>query len=584
MHGALKVLFVEDRNDDVALAVRALERDGLRFDWRRVDSEDALRAALSDFGPDVVLCDYRIPGYCGIAALDLVQTLQPFTPVLLVSGFIGESAALEYLKKGAVDCLLKSHLRRLGPAVRRALADAENRARAAEAEQWQRRMVEVLEATSDLVVVSDLDGRITFVNEAGCQLLGESPQQLIGADWNARICRRSSEKFRSEIMSCAMQKGRWRGEIPITTGDGTEIITSQVVTAHRDDRGEMRCFSAVAHDLSDRKSFEAQIHKLSHYDNLTGLPNLAHMAAAFEDAMGEGRSRLLAIAIINLDDFRLVDEGLGRSCSDILLQQISATLKSAVGPQDAVARLGPDEFMIVLGAIKDRAAAGRLVKDVLAAIGAPRKLGGQDVQFTASGGVALSPHDGEDFQSLHNSASAAMHESKMRGPGQWRFHSRGSERRAQQRLRLETGLRGAIQNCELTLAYQTQYNIQDGSACGVEALARWRRADGEVVAPAVFVPLAEHMNLINSLGAWVMQEACSTVAGWDRAAECDSVVCVNVSTQQLGADLYTLICRVLESTGFTPARLELEITESVLMADGQRVLAQLARLRRLGVS
>jgi diguanylate cyclase (GGDEF)-like protein/PAS domain S-box-containing protein len=588
MHDTLKVLFVEDSQVDVDLARRALAQDGMQIDWRCVATERGLLAALADFEPHVVLCDYRLCGYSGSAALDLVRSSCPSTPVLLLSlsGFMEESAAIRFLDNGATDYISKSNLSRLGTAVRRAVAEAQGQARTREAEQSQRLSSEVLEASLDMIMLSDLNGRITFVNEAARQLLGVAPNQFIGSNMDEQFdtqSSQSSQSARNEILNCALQKGCWRGEVSMIKGNGKQIVTSQVVTVHRDSDGTPHCFSAIAHDLSDRMSSEALIHRLSHYDTLTGLPNLAHMATLFASAVSGTRSVLLAVAIININEFRLVDEVLGRLSSDVLLQQVGATLQVTAGPRNSVARVGPDEFMILVTDINTRAAVGRLMKRILAAIAAPRNSHGQDLQFTASGGVALYPGDGDGLRSLHNKASSAMHESKNSGPGQWRFHRRCFQRKAADRLSLETGLRNAIRNGELSVAFQTQYNIQDGLACGVEALARWRRSDGESVAPAVFVPLAESMKLIGALGAWVLQNACSTVAGWDCPAESKSVVCVNISTQQIDAELFPLVSRVLESSGLQPSRLELEITESILMIDGPKVLNQLDRLRQLGV-
>jgi diguanylate cyclase (GGDEF)-like protein/PAS domain S-box-containing protein len=585
MRDTVKVLFVEDSQVDVDLARRALAQDGMQIDWRCVATERGLLAALADFEPHVVLCDYRLCGYSGSAALDLVRSSYPSTPVLLLSlsGFIEQAAAIRFLDKGATDYISKSNLSRLGTAVRRAVAEAQSQVRTREAEQSRRLSSEVLEASLDMIMLSDLNGRITFVNEAARQLLGAAPNQFIGSNIDAQLDTQSSQSARNEILNCALQKGCWRGEVSMTKGDGKQIVTSQVVTVHRGSDGTPHCFSAIAHDLSDRMSSDALIHRLSHYDTLTGLPNLAHMATLFASAVSGTHGVLLAVAIININEFRLVDEGLGRLSSDVLLQQVGATLQVTVGSRNPVARVGPDEFMILVTDINTRAAVGRLMKRILAAIAAPRNSHGHDLQFTASGGVALYPGDGDGLRSLHNKASSAMHASKNSGPGQWRFHRRCFERKAADRLSLETGLRNIIRNGELSVAFQTQYNIQDGLACGVEALARWRRSDGESVAPAVFVPLAENMKLIGALGAWVLQNACSTVAGWDCPAESKSVVCVNISTQQIDAELYPLVSRVLESTGLLPARLELEITESILMIDGPKVLNQLDRLRQLGV-
>jgi len=316
---------------------------------------------------------------------------------------------------------------------------------------------------------------------------------------------------------------------------------------------------------------------------LTGLSDFSHSLSAFTESAGMDGGVFLAVGTVILDDYQIIADGLGGLLSDSLLTQVGAIVTAAVGPKDIVARTGADEFLVILTGLKNRTAAGRLLHRVLKSIAAPRILEGSQLQITASGGIAIYPDDGADLESLYGRASTAVHESRRRGRGQWRFYTHSSGRRAQQQLRLESGLRCALQNNELSVAYQPQYDIRSGSSCGIEALARWRRADGEVVAPSVFVPLAERMNLIASLGAAVLLEACGTVAGWSTAPTDEFILAVNVSMRQMDTEFCAMVCRILDSTGFPASRLELELTESVLMNDAQRVLTRLARLRRLGI-
>jgi diguanylate cyclase (GGDEF)-like protein/PAS domain S-box-containing protein len=583
--GITRVLFVEDHEADVALERHALEEDGLDFTWCCVATESALRCALGDFDPDIILCDYALPGYSGGAALILARALCPATPFLFVSGVVGEEIAIACLKCGATDYVLKSDLRRLGPAVRRAVADCHERERTQAVEQSWRRLGEVLEATSDMVMMSDPDGRITFVNDAACRLLGGSRQQLLGTEWSATYVSSSRGRKRYDVRRCAIENGSWQGESAITARDGAAIATSQVVIAHKDADGKTRFFLTIARDLRDRKDFEARIHQLVHYDTLTGLPNHAHMNDLVRRLIGRARRgrRVIALVTLNLDGFRLVDEAFGRELGDELLKSISAALTAAVGDRDAVARVGPDEFLVILTDLADPVDAAVLVRGLLDSIGAPRKLGGQEVQITASAGIAVYPNDGVDFESLLRNANAAMHEVKARSHGELQFHSGDVERHAKQRLRLEMGLRSAILQHELILHYQPQFEIQTGRVCGIEALARWLRSDGEMVAPSVFIPLAEHTGLIGALGAWVLKEACETVATWQGPGEEPPTLCINVSTHQICSEFSSTIARVIELTGFPAERLELEITESVLITNAELVLECLAQWKRLGV-
>jgi len=586
MGHSVRILFVEDEDDDITIARRELERGGLHFVWQAVTTELALREALASFKPEIALCDYTIPGYSGRAALQLIRHLSPSTPCLFVSGTIGEDLAIACLKEGAFDYLLKSNLRRLGPAVRRALAEARKREHAREIEQSRERLAEVLEASTDLVMMSDSDGCITFVNDAGCRLLGAQRAELIGAKSSTMYSPRSRERVREESMRTALEVGSWQGEVAIAVRDGAAIATSQRVTAHKDAAGKVRFFSTIARDLRDRRAFEARIHQLSHYDTLTGLPNLASMKNVGRGAARRARrdGSGFAVVIVNLDGFRLVDEGFGRALGDEVLRSVSAALSATAREGSTVARIGPDEFLIILDELTEPAPITVLVQRLLDAVATPRRVGRNDLQITASAGIALYPHDGTAFETLLRNASAAMREAKTRTHGGGlRFHSGDVERLAQQRLRLESGLRNAIQHHELVLHYQPQFDIRTGRACGVEALARWFQPDGEAISPEVFIPLAEQTGLIAALGAWVLQDACATVAAWPRPGEPPPILCVNVSAQQICREFTAVVARAVELSRFPPERLELEITESVLIGNAELALDCLAHLKGLGV-
>ncbi len=583
MDNTLKVLFVEDRDADVTLARRELERDGLDFAWRRVTTEFALRSALASFAPDIVLCACALVDCSAAAALDLVRLLSPATPFLFVPEAIGEDVAISGLKCGAADYVLKSNLRRLAPAVKHAIAASRERKRVQEIEQSRQRLTEILEASTDMVVMSDADGRITFVNDAACRLLGESRQELLRT---GPAVAHPRAPMRPDVMLAAIRNGSWQGEIVIAARDGAAITTSQVITAHKDTDGEIRHFSTIAHDLRDRHAFEARIHQLVHFDTLTGLPNLRHIDDLVRRSIDRARrgNHVIALVILNLDGFRLVDEGYGRTVGDQVLKNVTAELTTAVSEQDTVARVGPDEFLVVLCELADPVHAGVIVQRLIGAIATPCRLAGQDMQITASAGIAVYPNDGSNFETLLRNASAAMHETKKKSQGGLKFNSGNVERRAQRRLRHEAALRNAIEHHELSLHYQPQFEVRGGHACGVEALARWFRADGKVIDPSLFIPLAEQTGLIGALGAWVLQEACATVAAWAVPGERLPTLCVNVSTRQIGPGFASILASALELTGFPAKRLELEITESVLIENADLALECLEQCKRLGVS
>ncbi len=460
MSDDIRILFVDDEPVDVMFEQQELTRHGIRFASRIAGNEPEMVEALADFKPDVVLCDYTLPGFSGARALETMRRLRPLTPILMVSGSVPDDTAVECLNWGAIDYILKSNLRRLGPAVRRAVAD-----------------------------------------------------------------------------------------------------------------------------LRQRQEFESRIEGLAHYDALTGLPNLLRVRPAVVRTFARARERAMpaAVVILNLDHFRHVDQRFGRASADNALRDIGAMLKAQSGAFEHVARIGPNEFLLVLSDLVDAQQSGTTAHRLLSAIAMPRLLAGREVRISASAGIALYPADGEDFEDLVCKAAAAMHEAKAVSPGAVQYHSGDAVQHAAARRALEANLREAIRRGELTLNYQPQFDIESGRACGVEALARWFPGDGAAIAPSIFIPLAEQAGLISALGAWALTEGCKTSARWTRAGGEAAPISVNVSAQQICEGFTGQIARALDQSGLPASQLELEITEHVLVANGELTQRCLTQWKSLGV-
>ena len=334
-----------------------------------------------------------------------------------------------------------------------------------------------------------------------------------------------------------------------------------------------------------RQALEAKIDELSNYDALTGLPNLAQakqeIGRSFERARRQ--EEVAALIVLNLDQFHRVDASFGRRVSDDMLCDIARMLTARPRSFHPAARIGPNEFLLVLPAIEDPLQASSEVKRVLADIALPRTIAESELRISASAGIAMYPADGVEFADLLSKATAAMHETKAISPGGLQFHSDDVVQRVYARRKLESGLRDAIQREELDLYYQPQYDIRSGRACGVEALARWFPKDGEIIAPSAFIPLAEQAGLIESLGAWALRTATKAAAAWRDDTSPAPVVCVNVSPLQICEGFTTDIAQALKMSGLPPDRLELEITESVLVTNIDLALKCLAQWKALGV-
>jgi diguanylate cyclase (GGDEF)-like protein len=320
-------------------------------------------------------------------------------------------------------------------------------------------------------------------------------------------------------------------------------------------------------------------------DALTGLPTRTCLAGMFRRLIRRAQRSHHALALVSfsIDEFRSVCEAYGREEGDKAIKSVASVLRAEVGPKAIIVRAGTSKFVVVLTGLAHATSATKSVQRILDAIALPRSVGGQDLRITASAGIATFPNDGDDYETLLRNSNAAMHESNTQSQGGLRFHSGKVTLCAKKRLRLRMDLSHAIENGELTLHYQPQFEVRSGRVCGVEALARWFRADGDTIGPGVFIPLAEKTGLIGALGAWVLQKSCETVAGWRTSGEPPITLCVNVSTHQIDEKMCAVIQRVVGQAGFPAEQLELEITEGSLMRNPEAALECLQQWKELGV-
>jgi diguanylate cyclase (GGDEF)-like protein/PAS domain S-box-containing protein len=587
MDRTIRVLFVEDSPFDVKLECRQLEREQLDFEWQAVASEPEMRKALETFHPDVVLSDFSMPGFSGLAALKIMRASAPHIPLIFVSGTIGEELAVRCLREGATDYILKGNLSRLGSSVRRALEEVEQNRKVQETEQARARLVEILEATPDIVATTGPDGRITYMNEAGCRLLGVSEDEVIGRPAKSFYSSRTRELISGEAIPAAMDQGAWQGETALLTRSGAEIPVSQVIVAHKTASGTAKFLSGIARDVRERKTFEAQIYHLAHHDPITGLPNRSMLGDRASQALVHARrsGRSAALLAIHIDNFALVDEGLGHAAGEGLLAEIGARIRAAVREDDTVARLAADEFAVLLADLARTEDAHAVARKILAALAPPLSAGELRMRVTASIGAAVHPEDGNEFDALMRNAGAAMRRVAAQGRGGFQYYASGMTSESLDRLAMEAGLQAALERRELMLYYQPQFDIRTQKLLGVEALMRWPAADGSMISPARFIPVAEESGLIRALGEWALLEACTTVLGWSEAERPPVRVAVNVSPHQLSIGGFAeTVERVLETTGFPADLLEIEITEGALIGGGNAPEAALRRIKLLGVT
>jgi diguanylate cyclase (GGDEF)-like protein/PAS domain S-box-containing protein len=331
-------------------------------------------------------------------------------------------------------------------------------------------------------------------------------------------------------------------------------------------------------DVTRRKHAETELSYRAHHDSLTGLPNRAYLAGRLAVALDNNVE--LAVAFVDLDDFKVINDSLGHGAGDRLLGLVAERLRRVLRPGDVLARFGGDEFTALLDGVSDARHAMRVADRLSAALRAPFELDGEQRFVTASVGVTLSGH-GLDAEELLRDADAAMYRAKELGKARCELFDQSMRNRAVERLELEAALRQALERDELVLHYQPCVALDTGRVVGVEALLRWDHPEHGLLPPARFIPLAEQTGLIVPIGEWVIEEACRQLAAWDMP---ELKMAVNVSPRQLAsAGLIEAVSRALDGAGVAPDRVCLEITESAVIADPDAALAQLRRLKTIGV-
>jgi diguanylate cyclase (GGDEF)-like protein len=338
---------------------------------------------------------------------------------------------------------------------------------------------------------------------------------------------------------------------------------------------------ATIEDITERTRADEKIAHLAHYDGLTDLPNRLLFRERLEALLKAIRpGEQLAVLYIDIDEFKSVNDALGHPTGDELLKGVADRLRGCLKETDVAARLGGDEFAVIQTAIKDRSETTRLVDEIHSAIRQPMECMGHLITTDASIGIALAPGDGVDLDQLLRNADLALYGAKGDGRRTHRFFEAGMDHRARARRSLELELRQAISDGSLEIYYQPVVNIEDGKISCCEALLRWRHPERGMISPAEFIPIAEDTGLINQLGLWVLNTACAEAATWPDHVR----VAVNVSPVQFRSQSLALnVAAALAACGLPASRLELEITEAVLIRDDEAALDMLHQLRKLGV-
>ena len=342
-------------------------------------------------------------------------------------------------------------------------------------------------------------------------------------------------------------------------------------------------------DITERKMAEERIHHLAYYDALTNLPNRTLLTKLVDQALMVAQRNKAhgCVLFIDLNRFKLINDTLGRRVGDELLVEVARRFRTVLRDQDLVARLGGDEFAVGLFDIGQHFEASMVAQKLLATLNEPLFIDGHDLRVGGSIGISVYPQDGHDAETLLRLADIAMYRAKQEGGADGdhvAFYSQDMNQGMQERMRIETGLRNALGNGELLLHYQPKYSIDTGKIIGAEALVRWRHPERGLVPPAEFIPLAEATGLVVQVGEWVLESACAQAQAWKDAGLPPIRLAVNVSAREFTAALPGRVSETLKRYGLEPSWLELEITESTLMHNIDRVIGIMDRITAMGVT
>ncbi|MGL6071078.1 sensor domain-containing protein [Craterilacuibacter sp.] len=441
----------------------------------------------------------------------------------------------------------------------------------------------VFENSAEGIMITDALGRIVTVNAAFTRITGYRYEEATG---------RVSRMFRNvdgsgNLLEELSRSGHWDGEMYDRRKNEEWYPAELTISAVRDVNGDIANYVGVFSDITGRKQAEERLHFLANHDPLTSLPNRSHLIGHLDNALGGGADDgfQLALMFIDLDRFKLINDSFGHQAGDGMLCEIATRLTRVSGRYGMVARLGGDEFTLVVEDYQDHEQLCRIADEVLAELAGPLFLEGQELFVTGSIGISLYPHDGTDARTLLKNADVAMYRAKERGKNTWQFFDAAMNTQSVERLLLENALRQALEKNEFELHYQPQVDARSLQVVGVETLIRWRHPQLGLVSPVRFIPLAEESGLIKPIGAWVLREACRQLAQWDQEGLAVPRVAVNLSARQFEQqDLAIEVDRALEGAGIDAERLELEITESMLMQKPEEAVLILNQLKALGVT
>src|SRR5205809_1030653 len=659
----LRILLAEDSESDSELIQRELKRGGLDFQSRRVQTEADFRRELDEFRPHLVISDFSMPQFNGRKALAIARESRGDIPFIFISGTIGENVAVDMMKAGADDYVMKNNLARLLPALERELREAEVRRGRRLAEERLKESEAGLHRAQLMAkiahVITGPDGSFERWSETLPRLIGVESAQMPRStrEWLDLLHPDDRERFRATAIEAARAGARKDVDYRLRRAGGAEDyfqlmplalnesdperygLAGRAIRERRamvvedmakdprillrkeaSERGfhslvvlpllvsdeavgvlalyatevgffdeeEMKLLIELSGDISfalDHIAKAERLDYLAYYDSLTGLANrsLFHERLVQYVSAAQSQKSGLAVAVVDVDRFKIINDSLGRQAGDELLRQIAERIEGHAGPI-RMARISADRFAIVRTGVSSESEVARLIEQWLAeCFGPPYVVSGTELRVSAKAGVAFFPNDGQDADALFQNAEAALKKAKATGE-RYLFHTQQMTERIGEKLALENKLRQALEKEEFVLHYQPKVDTATRRIDSVEALIRWQSPELGLVSPMQFIPLLEETGLILEVGAWALGRAVVDHRTWTEQGLLAPRISVNVSAVQLRKRDFVATVEEAIMAGAIPPGIDLEITESLVMEDIEANMKKLEAVQMLGVS
>ncbi|UXK08479.1 EAL domain-containing protein [Shewanella putrefaciens] len=449
------------------------------------------------------------------------------------------------------------------------------------------RAAAVFNYSAEGIVVTDAENHIELINPAFTLITGYTLNEIKGHNPSILSAKRHQPHFYTAMWQSLQKEGKWEGEIWNKRKDGEVYPEYLAITVVKNEQGEIIQHIGLFMDISKRKQYEQDLWYQANFDSLTGLPNrkLFNERLQHEIQLAQHDSRKLAILLIDLDQFKYINDVQGHATGDLLLQDVAKRLESIGGQNDFIARIGGDEFVLILPRLTNELAIEHMATRIIETLATPFSLNEREIQISASFGIGVYPEDGLDVSSLTRNTEMAMYQAKDAGRNNFKYFTSGMNQAMFARMELEQRLRRAVAQNEFALHYQPIVDMKTGQVCSVEALIRWQDPDLGLIPPDHFIGIAEETGLIEPMGEWVLNQAMSDLRQWQKSG-LNINVAINVSGRQCintrGMSFDQVLQECFNRHHINPRNVHIEITESMLMGDASHCLSTLNAIRQLG--